>query len=133
MGPVGYHLRLPEGSRIHNVFHVSLLHEFIADGELQHVPLPSEFCGDRPIAQPVEILESRTMWHDGKAVDHVLIRWTDGSNPSWEPLHRIRKHFPDLHLAGMVDSNRGELIRPTRMLRRRKRNVVTPWSRSMLI
>ncbi|XP_042016106.1 uncharacterized protein LOC121764096 [Salvia splendens] len=100
VGPVAYRLRLLEGSHIHDVFHVSQLREFVAgEGSMSHVPLPSDFIGDRPIVQPVAFVESQVMWHNGKAVEHVLVRWSDGSeSPSLEPLEEIRKRFPNLHL-----------------------------------
>lgn len=111
IGPVAYRLRLPEGSRIHNVFHVSLLREFIADSKDEHVPLPPEFCGGRPITQPSAIMDSRAVWHDGKAVDEVLVSWSDASPLSWEPAERVRQQFPALHLEDKVSFIRGELIR----------------------
>ena len=97
IGPVAYKLRLPAGSRIHDVFHVSLLRAFVKGDEVE--PLPSNFKGNRPIVHPVAILDSQVMWHEGAAVEHVLVRWSDGSDsPSWEPLEVLRRRFPTLHL-----------------------------------
>lgn len=109
---MAYRLCLPKDSRIHNVFHVSLLREFIEGEDFQKEALSAAFCGDRPIAQPVEMLESRLHWRDGKVVHHVLVRWSyDASSPSWEPLDYFRKHFLTLPLEGKLDLNGGELIR----------------------
>lgn len=101
VGPVAYRLRLPEGSRIHDVFHVSLLREYVAGDEdsIPRVDLPLDFVGARPVVQPAAIVDSQVLWHEGKPVEHVLVRWTDGTeSPSWEPAEIIRRRFPNLPL-----------------------------------
>ena len=96
---MAYRLRLPEGSRIHNVFHVSLLRPFVEGGVEKGAGLPSDFCGDRPLVYPVRVLDRRTLWHDREPKEHVLVRWSDGSDsPSWEPLEVVRRRFPNVLL-----------------------------------
>lgn len=115
VGPVAYRLRLPEKSRIHDVFHVSLLREFVARYDsVPHVPLPENFVGDWPIVYPVAFTDSRIMWHNNKAVEHVLVRWSDGSDShSWEPLDVIRRRFPNLHLEDKDALNQGGVDKGT--------------------
>lgn len=56
IGPVACQLRLLEGSRIHNVFHVSLLRAFIKGDSVDVVvSLPTEFFGNRPVVYPVRV------------------------------------------------------------------------------
>ncbi|XP_042065712.1 uncharacterized protein LOC121809252 [Salvia splendens] len=109
IGPVAYRLRLPEGSRIHDVFHVSLLRAFVKDDPI--VPLPEQFVGNRPVVHPVAILDSKILWHKGAAVEHVLVRWLDGSDsPSWEPLADLMKRFPTLFLEDKEVSKDGGVV-----------------------
>ena len=62
IGPVAHHLRLSEGSRIHNVFRVSLLCEFVAGiGDVDGVKLPAEFVGYRPVSRPVSFMDERVV------------------------------------------------------------------------
>ena len=107
---MAYRLRLPEASKIHNVFHVSLLRAFVKDDP--QVPLPSKFVGNRPIAYPVAILDSQVLWHNGAAVEHMLVRWSDGSeSPSWELFADLRKRFPTLSLEDKEISKEGGVVR----------------------
>ncbi|XP_042032226.1 uncharacterized protein LOC121778901 [Salvia splendens] len=100
IGPVAYRLRLPEGSRIHNVFHVSLLRAFVAGNDSgMGMDLPSEFFGDRPVVYPVRVLDRRMLWHDDRPLEHVLVRWSDGTeSPTWEPLELVQRKFPNVLL-----------------------------------
>ena len=37
--------------------------------------------------------------HDDRPQEHVLIRWSDGSeSPTWEPLELVRNQFPNVLL-----------------------------------
>ena len=85
---------------IHNVFHVSLLRPFIqgdARGELGD--LPSAFFGDRPVVYLVRVLEKRLLWQEGRPREHVLVRWSDGTDsPTWEPLDVVQRRFPNVLL-----------------------------------
>lgn len=100
IGHVAYRLRLPEGSRIHNVIHVNLLHPFVAgDSEGQQGELSSEFFGDRPVVYPVRVLEKRMLWNGDQPREHALVRWSDGTeSPTWEPLDVIQAKFPNILL-----------------------------------
>lgn len=98
IGPVGYCLKLPEGSRVHNVFHVNLLRNFVDDTDLIGKMLPAMFAGGRPVARLEKMVDRRTVWRDGKAVDEGLLHWADdnGEYPSWESMEIIAWRFPFL-------------------------------------
>lgn len=100
IGQVAYRLELPVGSRIHNVFYVSLLRPFVSgDGASDVGVLPSEFFGDRPVVYPVRVLERRMLWQGDQPREHVLVRWSDGTDsPTWEPLDIVKRNFPNVLL-----------------------------------
>ena len=45
------------------------------------------------------MLEKKNLWHDDKPQEHVLIRWSDGTDsPTWEPLDLITSRLPNVLL-----------------------------------
>ncbi|KAH7692275.1 hypothetical protein IHE45_01G055400 [Dioscorea alata] len=95
IGTVGYKLLLPEDTRIHPVFHVSLLKMCEGDPTLKDiiVPLPLKSIDEGPLLQPVVVLQFQQLLQKGQMVMQALIRWDEnrGEDDSW-----IKTNFPDL-------------------------------------
>ncbi|VFQ91119.1 unnamed protein product [Cuscuta campestris] len=113
VGSVAYRLRLPEGCRIHDVFHVSLLRPFVSRPDSAPNPtLPDSFFKGRPISVPVTALQSRMILVDGTPQHQWLIRWSDDANGglTWEPVEALLRHFPNLRLEDKADVNPGGVV-----------------------
>lgn len=100
IGPVAYRLTLPdELSRIHDVFHVSMLRKYIPDVshvlESQPVELKENLSYEE---QPVEILDRKEQIDENEMVSLVKVRW--GNHPAeeatWENEEQIRVQYPQL-------------------------------------
>ncbi|VFQ77184.1 unnamed protein product [Cuscuta campestris] len=110
VGAVAYRLRLPDGCKIHDVFHVSLLRPFVTRPGSSRTPsLPDCFFKGRPVSLPVVGLDSRTVLVDGQPQEQWLIRWSDGtdSDATWEPVAELLDKYPDLRLVDKVVPNPG--------------------------
>ncbi|VFQ60773.1 unnamed protein product [Cuscuta campestris] len=113
VGSVAYRLRLPEGCRIHDVFHVSLLRPFVSRPDSAPNPtLPDSFFKGRPISVPVTALQSRMILVDGTPQHQWLIRWSDDADGglTWEPVEALLRHFPNLRLEDKADVNPGGVV-----------------------
>ncbi|VFQ59818.1 unnamed protein product [Cuscuta campestris] len=101
VGTVAYHLELPAGSRIHPLFHVSLLRPFHGNPtKANPLPLPAELVEGRAPSRPVRVHGYRTTLMDGLPVRQALVEWTDGglADASWEPVETLGRKYPDFHL-----------------------------------
>lgn len=98
---VAYRLRLPGGSRIHPMFHISQLKPVLGIDHLV-LELPTVFSeNDEVVIEPDEILDSR---YDATGHLEVLVRWKglpDHEN-SWTRAVELIKQFPHLKLEGGV-------------------------------
>jgi hypothetical protein len=83
---MAYKLELPSESKIHNVFHVSQLKEFLPDYTPVFATLPKMPSLDSIDTEPEAILERKLVKNGNTAVPHVLIKWLGLSvdEATWE-------------------------------------------------
>ena len=100
VGKVAYHLKLPDTTRIHPVFHYSLLKPFHGDPTSNTAaPLSKHFLNDQPLIIPLAILDY--LRHVEKDSWEVLVQWK-GLSPdetSWEDWAQLQQ---DHHLEDKV-------------------------------
>ncbi|PNX97977.1 hypothetical protein L195_g021217, partial [Trifolium pratense] len=108
IGAVAYKLKLPEGSRVHSVFHVSLLKKAVGNyHEEEELP---ELEGDRGVLiEPELVLARRTVQIQGEKVNQVLIQWKGqmAEEATWEDTIMIRSQFPNFCLEDKAMLNGG--------------------------
>ena len=96
IGAAAYKLKLPEGSQIHPVFHVSQLKKRIGK-QIATPTLPLVGLEGEIKAEPVVVLDRRLINRNGSPVAQVLIRWSNlpDQAATWEDYLYIRRKFPD--------------------------------------
>ena len=100
VGTVAYRLDLPqELSKVHNVFHVSMLRKYIPD--------PSHVLRDQPVhlkenltyeETPVQIVDSKEQVLRSKAIPLVKVLWKNHEREAatWEPEAQMRRQYSQL-------------------------------------
>ena len=100
IGPVAYHLELPlEISRIHNVFHVSMLRKYISDPSHVLETPPIELNKDLPFeVQPVGIVDQEIKELRNKVILMVKVLWKSDTveKTTWKTEAFMSKHHPYL-------------------------------------
>ena len=101
IGGAAYRLQLPEGTKIHPVFHYSLLKPFRgAPDDAKIAKLPATFIDNQPLITPSSILDYRKSPSNPENWE-VLVQW-DGlhlDDTSWEDWDQLRQRY---HLEGKV-------------------------------
>ncbi|XP_050878446.1 uncharacterized protein LOC127082247 [Lathyrus oleraceus] len=102
VGHVAYKLELPSHSRIHNVFHSSLLklHEGVPPTVIDQIPHDS--INNHPVVTPLAVLEFQTRLIEGIPTRFALVQWQRLSpdDTSWENWEELRR---DYNLEDKVD------------------------------
>ncbi|CDP11414.1 unnamed protein product [Coffea canephora] len=98
VGELAYRLKLPADSKIHPVFHVSLLKKKVGDQTTPVLQLPKVDGRGHLRVEPVVVLDQRTVKRKNAAAVQWLIHWwgTDPAEATWEFAEAIRKQrVPD--------------------------------------
>ncbi|GAU37691.1 hypothetical protein TSUD_164940 [Trifolium subterraneum] len=112
IGAVAYRLKLPEGSRVHPVFHVSLLKKAVGSyNEDEELPDLLEELND--MYEPEAILATRKVKHSGEEVKQVLVHWKGktAEDATWEDELMIRSQFPKFSLEDKAIAEEGGIDR----------------------
>ncbi|KAK6162149.1 hypothetical protein DH2020_001990 [Rehmannia glutinosa] len=98
VGEVAYKLQLPLTSRIHPVFHVSLLKKRIGASDSVSADLPVFDAEGKVIMHPISILDRRLVKRNNTGVPQVLIRWAHlpVEEATWEDYYAITQAYPHL-------------------------------------
>ncbi|XP_073268339.1 uncharacterized protein [Populus alba] len=93
IGMVAYELKLPEGSLIHPVFHVSLLKKKVGDATIVSSKLPVSDKEGRMRIMPLAILDRKLMKKGNRASTAVLVQWSNLylEDATWEDLSDLQK------------------------------------------
>ncbi|KAL6496605.1 hypothetical protein OROGR_029863 [Orobanche gracilis] len=96
VGKVAYELDLPSESRIHRVFHVSLLRPCIGKPPPSG-PLPDSTEDGDLVTAPSEVIDCRVISRDGKEVAQLLVSWEGCSvaEALWVDEHDFLTDFPN--------------------------------------
>ena len=96
IGSLAYRLELPEGVKIHPVFHVSQLKKHLGPRVFPEQGLPL-VTNNGPIkTEPTSVQETRSLPRHGVLVTQWLIHWANLSpeDATWEDANFIKKIFP---------------------------------------
>ncbi|KAE8656433.1 hypothetical protein F3Y22_tig00117000pilonHSYRG00047 [Hibiscus syriacus] len=95
-GEVAYKLDLPDTSRLHPVFHVSLLKKHVGDTSTTSSDPPDIDAEGQFKIEPSRILGRRIINRQNKPVTQLLVRWTnlDETHDTWEDYSVLRGQFP---------------------------------------
>ncbi|KAM2004949.1 hypothetical protein ACFX15_000188 [Malus domestica] len=100
IGEVAYRLELPlELSKVHNVFHVSMLRHYVSDPSHVIPPQPLEINPDLTYdEEPVTILDWKDKTLRNKTVSLVKVLWRNhtAEEATWETEERMRDMYPRL-------------------------------------
>eukprot|EP00253_Pinus_taeda_P036719 PITA_36719 len=95
---VAYELELPQGSKIHNVFHVSCLKKALGQQVTVTDELPPMDDKGHLVLHPKAIIDTREMQLQSRTVREFLVRWKNlpDEDATWES-EKILQH-PSLQL-----------------------------------
>ncbi|KAL9462725.1 hypothetical protein AB3S75_000683 [Citrus x aurantiifolia] len=119
VGQVAYELKLPTGSRVHPVFHVSLLKKYVGEMPQFSTDLPYVDDGGVLVLEPDRIIDVRWLKRGGKLVEQNLVRWKrlPHEDATWEDSEFLAKQFPNLTLEDKGPLRGGGIDMPRRSSR----------------
>nr|GEU54242.1 Ty3/gypsy retrotransposon protein [Tanacetum cinerariifolium] len=100
---VAYRLALLKTSKIHMVFHVLILKDFLGNGIEEVSNLPEEFYEGHPVEQPLLVCDARTILRNGIPTQQISMQWVEATW-DWEWLSEFQAAHLTYNLEDKVNS-----------------------------
>ena len=111
IGPIAYKLKLPAESRIHPIFHVSLLKQYHTNTEVHHhsTEIPSFNDDGEVLLIPQVVLDHRWVKQGAQIVKESLVHWKylTIEEATWVSTKQLLELFPDINLGDKVAHDGG--------------------------
>ena len=119
IGNIAYELELPHYSRIHPVFHMSLLKKKIGDQITAHTDLPLVADDGELLMEPESILDTRWVKQGSKFIEESLVQWKrlPLDDATWENSQDLWDRFINLNLEDKVCVTEGSIDKLRRSIR----------------
>lgn len=106
---MAYKLQLPVGSKVHPIFHVSLLKRHVGAVVSMSVELPPLSIDGDTALEPKEVLDTRWIHNGFQFVQESLVLWNQVlcKDATWENSAELQSRFPTLNLEDKIPSKRG--------------------------
>ncbi|KAL6323200.1 hypothetical protein AAG906_027482 [Vitis piasezkii] len=104
IGKVAYKLNLPEGSKIHPIFHVSLLKKKLGEPNNTTVELPLADDEGEIVLELEGILDTRWVKKGSRIFEESLVKWKrlPLDDATWEDTKMLRDQFINVNLEDKV-------------------------------
>ncbi|KAH7575759.1 hypothetical protein JRO89_XS02G0210500 [Xanthoceras sorbifolium] len=104
IGKVAYKLKLPNVSRVHPIFHISLLKKYIGDNNISSTELPPIADDGEIIVEPEAILDTRWVKKGKNIIEESLVQWKKLpiEDATWENTQELWDRFSNLNLEDKV-------------------------------
>ncbi|KAE8694183.1 hypothetical protein F3Y22_tig00110788pilonHSYRG00591 [Hibiscus syriacus] len=112
IGQVAYKLELPPESKLHPVFHISLLKKRIGKQGLTSINPPEVASDGQLKVYPATVLNRRVVRRRNQAVNQFLIQWMNmtPAYATWEDAKVLRTQFPDFDPWGQGSIDGGGIV-----------------------
>ena len=109
VGAIAYCLALPVDSKIHPMFHVSLLKRKVGDTSNLTKILPPYSEEHGPMLEPLCILDYKWVKRGTKLYTKALVQWKNmvAKDVIWEDVELLQQQFPAINLGDKVPLQRG--------------------------
>ncbi|RVW93070.1 Transposon Tf2-11 polyprotein [Vitis vinifera] len=124
IGKVAYKLNLPEGSKIHPIFHVSLLKKKLGEPNNTTVELPLTDDEGEIVLELEGILDTRWVKKGSRIFEESLVKWKrlPLDDATWEDTKMLRDRFINVNLEDKVLVQDRGIDEPRRSQRVPKKN-----------
>ncbi|KZV15183.1 peroxidase 64 [Dorcoceras hygrometricum] len=114
IGAVAYRLKLPAGTRIHPVFHVSCLKKAVGNSGITQ-SLPKGLEADLGAEYvPEKVVATRVKQINGDSTQQILVHWKNKTQEedTWEDVLAFTSQFPEFSLGDKADVRDGDIVTP---------------------